>query len=39
VPGDLFEVLEYAGDDAWGIAPGQGQVGYIAAAALTPVKP
>ncbi|MES2058674.1 MAG: SH3 domain-containing protein [Pseudomonadota bacterium] len=36
LPDDLFEVLEYAGDDAWGIAPGHGQVGYIAAAALAP---
>ncbi|MGH6613130.1 SH3 domain-containing protein [Sphingomonas sp.] len=36
MPEDLFEVLEYAGDDAWGIAPAHGQVGYIAAAALAP---
>lgn len=32
--GDLFEVLELAGDRAWGVAPGLKLVGYIPAAAL-----
>lgn len=32
--GDLFEVLELATDTAWGVAPNQGLVGYIDAAAL-----
>jgi hypothetical protein len=32
--GDVFEVLELAGNHAWGVAPGPGLVGYIAAAAL-----
>jgi hypothetical protein len=36
-PGDLFEVLEFAGDHAWGVAPGCGLVGYIAAHTLTKV--
>ena len=36
-PGDLFEVLEFAGDHAWGVAPGCGLVGYIAATALAKV--
>ncbi|MDO7844334.1 SH3 domain-containing protein [Sphingomonas immobilis] len=34
-PGDVFEVLEFAGDHAWGVAPGCGLVGYIAESALT----
>lgn len=32
--GDAFEVLELAGSHAWGVAPGPGLVGYIAASAL-----
>lgn len=32
--GDVFEVLELAGNHAWGVAPGLGLVGYISAAAL-----
>ena len=32
--GDAFEVLELAGNHAWGVAPGPGLVGYIAASAL-----
>ena len=32
--GDDFEVLELAGNHAWGVAPGVGLVGYIPAAAL-----
>jgi len=32
--GDVFEILELAGDRAWGVAPGPGLVGYIDAAAL-----
>ncbi len=32
--GDVFEVLELAGDHAWGVAPSAGVVGYIPAAAL-----
>ena len=32
--GDAFEVLELAGDHAWGVAPAAGFVGYIDAAAL-----
>lgn len=32
--GDVFEVLEFAGNHAWGTAPGVGLVGYIDAAAL-----
>lgn len=34
-PGDLFEVLEFAGPLAWGIAPAERLVGYLPAAALT----
>jgi hypothetical protein len=34
VPGDVFEVLELAGDRAWGVAPGHGLVGYIDVTAL-----
>ncbi|WP_206366366.1 SH3 domain-containing protein [Sphingomonas gei] len=33
--GDVFEVLELAGNRAWGVAPATGIVGYIPAAALT----
>ena len=32
--GDIFEVLEFAGTNAWGVAPGISLVGYIDAAAL-----
>lgn len=32
--GDIFEVLELAGDHAWGVAPGTGLVGYLDAAML-----
>lgn len=32
--GDVFEVLELAGDRAWGVAPGLHLVGYIAAETL-----
>ena len=32
--GDDFEILEFAGNHAWGVAPGIGLVGYIPAAAL-----
>ncbi|MCW3836679.1 SH3 domain-containing protein [Sphingomonas canadensis] len=32
--GDTFEVLEFAGTHAWGVAPGAGRVGYIDADAL-----
>jgi hypothetical protein len=32
--GDIFEVLELAGGNAWGVARGPGLVGYIDAAAL-----
>jgi hypothetical protein len=32
--GDAFEVLELAGDNAWGVAPGIGLVGYLQADAL-----
>lgn len=37
--GTTFEVLELAGDHAWGVAPANGLVGYIAAAALEGVAP
>jgi hypothetical protein len=33
-PGDVFEVLDLAGGNAWGIAVEQNLVGYIDAAAL-----
>jgi hypothetical protein len=33
-PGEVFEVLELAGDNAWGKAVTQGLVGYIDATAL-----
>ena len=32
--GDMFDVLELAGINAWGVAPGSGLVGYIPASAL-----
>lgn len=32
--GDSFEVLEFAGDHAWGVAPGHNLVGYVPAAML-----
>ena len=32
--GEVFEVLELAGTNAWGVAPARGLVGYIDAAAL-----
>ena len=39
VVGDVFDVLEFSGDHAWGVAPGPGLVGYVDAAALSaPVK-
>ena len=28
-PGDMFEMLEIAGSNAWGVAPGHRLVGYI----------
>ena len=33
-PGDVFELLELAGNHGWGIAPGAGLVGYCDRAAL-----
>ncbi|MEO5867441.1 MAG: SH3 domain-containing protein [Sphingomonas sp.] len=30
-PGDPFDVLEFAGGNAWGIAPWLGLVGYVSA--------
>lgn len=32
--GEPFEVLELAGNNAWGVAPGAGLVGYILANSL-----
>nr|WP_294329978.1 SH3 domain-containing protein [uncultured Sphingomonas sp.] len=32
--GDVFEALEFAGTNAWGVAPGPGLVGYVDASAL-----
>jgi len=32
--GDSFEVLEFAGGNAWGVAPGHNLVGYLPAATL-----
>ena len=32
--GEVFEVLELAGDYAWGVAPAAGIVGYLSAASL-----
>ncbi|HEU0066864.1 MAG TPA: SH3 domain-containing protein [Sphingomonas sp.] len=34
VAGDAFEVLEFSGTLAWGVAPGPCLVGYVPAAAL-----
>ena len=34
--GDPFELLELAGDRAWGVAPVQGLVGYLDADAIGP---
>ncbi|RZF66553.1 SH3 domain-containing protein [Sphingomonas populi] len=34
VPGDVFEVFELAGGNAWGKAPGCGLVGYLDETAL-----
>ena len=34
--GEPFELLELAGDQAWGVAPAQGLVGYLDADALAP---
>jgi hypothetical protein len=40
VAGDVVEVLELSGSNAWGVAPGPGLVGYIDAGALSaPGKP
>ncbi len=40
LPGEHFEVLEYAGGWAWGSCAGDGIVGYVEAIALTdPVSP
>ncbi len=33
-PGEIFEVLDLAGGNAWGIAVSHNLVGYVAAAAL-----
>ena len=33
--GEVFEVLELAGNHAWGVAPQAGVVGYLPAAALS----
>jgi len=38
-PGDLFEVLEFAGTTAWGTAPGSKLVGYVDAQALADGQP
>jgi hypothetical protein len=35
-PGDAFEVLEFAGDLAWGVAPNSKLVGYLPADTLAP---
>jgi len=35
--GDRFDVLELAGDNAWGISPDSGRVGYVARSALDPM--
>lgn len=32
--GESFEVLELAGDHAWGVAPGHNLVGYVPATTL-----
>lgn len=33
--GEIFEVLEITAAHAWGVAPGNGRVGFIPLAALT----
>jgi len=33
---DPFELLDVIGDDAWGVAPGPGLVGYIPISTLAP---
>jgi hypothetical protein len=38
MPGDAFEVLEFAGSLAWGIAPAEQLVGYLPADALTAAR-
>jgi hypothetical protein len=38
-PHQIFEVLELAGDNAWGIALGHGLVGYVDADALVRPAP
>jgi len=38
-PGELFEVLEFAGTTAWGTAPGSKLVGYLDAQALADGQP
>ena len=38
-PHEIFEVLELAGDNAWGIACGHGLVGYVDADALVRPAP
>ena len=35
--GEIFEVLELAGDNAWGIAPERGLVGFVDRTALDQV--
>ena len=35
-PGDVFEVLEFAGDCAWGVAPASKLVGYLPTDRLAP---
>lgn len=37
--GDVFEILELSGGNAWGTAPGVGLVGYIDAAAVSDSAP
>ena len=34
--GDVFEVIEFAGGHAWGVAPGRALVGYLDAGAFAP---
>ena len=37
-PGETFEVLELAGDDAWGMAVSLGLVGYVDRHSLSPMS-
>lgn len=37
--GDVFEILELSGGNAWGMAPGVGLAGYIDAAAVSDSAP